>query len=127
MSAPLITALPYWFRLQQCVRRFYDAGIFCFSVFLVCCLCAAVLVSMPGVLLCIVIKSDNTLVYVFRRSKSESADAIPSERGKVLLFFIGAQNPSQRTLHLLNAGKYGCSLAATCIAALGSSVFPVCS
>eukprot|EP00960_Hanusia_phi_P004563 132937-Hanusia_phi.AAC.1 len=26
VSAPLITALPYWFRLQQCVRRFYDAG-----------------------------------------------------------------------------------------------------
>lgn len=26
VSAPIITALPYWFRLQQCVRRFYDCG-----------------------------------------------------------------------------------------------------
>mmetsp|Transcript_6742 Transcript_6742/g.15765 ORF Transcript_6742/g.15765 Transcript_6742/m.15765 type:complete len:707 (-) Transcript_6742:165-2285(-) len=26
VSAPLITALPYWWRMQQCIRRFYDAG-----------------------------------------------------------------------------------------------------
>lgn len=26
LSAPIITALPYWFRLQQCIRRFYDSG-----------------------------------------------------------------------------------------------------
>eukprot|EP00802_Teleaulax_amphioxeia_P007637 Tamp_07644.p1 GENE.Tamp_07644~~Tamp_07644.p1 ORF type:complete len:421 (+),score=39.79 Tamp_07644:1178-2440(+) len=56
VSAPLITALPYWFRLQQCVRRFYDAG----------------------------------------------------------------SGHPQRTVHLLNAGKYATSLAATCIAALGN-------
>ena len=24
-TSPVITAVPYWFRLQQCVRRFYDA------------------------------------------------------------------------------------------------------
>jgi hypothetical protein len=24
-TSPIITCLPYWFRLQQCVRRFYDA------------------------------------------------------------------------------------------------------
>ena len=24
-TSPIITAVPYWFRLQQCVRRFYDA------------------------------------------------------------------------------------------------------
>jgi len=25
LSAPLVTAIPSWFRLQQCIRRFYDA------------------------------------------------------------------------------------------------------
>ena len=24
-TSPILTCLPYWFRLQQCVRRFYDA------------------------------------------------------------------------------------------------------
>jgi hypothetical protein len=24
-TSPIITAIPYWWRLQQCVRRFYDA------------------------------------------------------------------------------------------------------
>ena len=24
-TSPVITAIPYWIRLQQCVRRFYDA------------------------------------------------------------------------------------------------------
>jgi hypothetical protein len=24
-TSPIITAVPYWFRLQQCMRRFYDS------------------------------------------------------------------------------------------------------
>ncbi len=60
-------------------------------------------------------------IYVHRRSTPKSADATPSERGKVWVF-VGCHVYRCSRLNISNtieSRKYWCSLAATCIAALG--------